>query len=644
MDLEQMKIYIDDLQKKVEKDLTFIRAYKEDIQRFKQDVYSRIEKGQYIRDDGRIVISAPEIIIGNVDSRGTLLDSGSSVVIRTGNIRMDGVGPTSEIRMNAPQIIQRAINTGIDGLEEVVEDSAMIAQQARCLSLDAYNPTKDNGTRGVFPGIPMPVDGSILLHAESSVQVDAAKPGAKAKQELSQRIDGLTQRITDAKARVNAYKTLAESTISELQNMIKTNDIYAATEELLRVNTDKLEKANNQYLTKLTDTYKAVETYLRSVSELAELNRKKKSLQKDKEANSADQPGFKSKTTKSYVSIVSETVKVESRDADGNLRTNKGAGIFFHSCHTSFNAYEPLTEKKMSLMPYGTFAVSCSNITFDTDNLSEYTESDNDTKVESVHNPVGEFNISSKHVTIDSYKKKVTKTYTINGDETKFSVKEELQGYPEAVQGADGGGNKGGGDANDKGILTLKAHAINLSAANEKQEVDGTISLNAKYTELTAFNSKGTNEQGKEPAKETYITLLSEGLLIGLDEKNAFAKRTLVGSSDNTTIYSNKETSVAQTFDNQVYMHDSKLVLQAKSGVEVKGEKLTINPDGEFKANIKVTGAVHADGMEAKSGLVSPDSKDKFIKDSSPDKSFEKKYEKVDDQIKDMTKGKQKQG
>ena len=80
------KSALEKFQQNVKKDIEEIRSQKDEIQRIKQDILDNLEKGRYIRDDNRIIISAPEIIIGNVDKSGILWGGGSKVVIRATNI------------------------------------------------------------------------------------------------------------------------------------------------------------------------------------------------------------------------------------------------------------------------------------------------------------------------------------------------------------------------------------------------------------------------------------------------------------------------------------------------------------------------------------------------------------------------------
>ena len=54
------------LQASVSKDLAEIRKQKAEIQQLKTDVFNRVAQGRYIRDDQRLVLSAPEIVIVKV--------------------------------------------------------------------------------------------------------------------------------------------------------------------------------------------------------------------------------------------------------------------------------------------------------------------------------------------------------------------------------------------------------------------------------------------------------------------------------------------------------------------------------------------------------------------------------------------------
>ena len=114
----------------VEKDLEEIRKCKAEIQEMKVEVVNQMKKGQYVRDDQRLVLSAPEIIIGDVDPSGNLNSgSGSTVIVRGSQVGLQGVG--GQIELRAPVIREVAEDPGIDGQEHVVSTTSLIASQAR---------------------------------------------------------------------------------------------------------------------------------------------------------------------------------------------------------------------------------------------------------------------------------------------------------------------------------------------------------------------------------------------------------------------------------------------------------------------------------------------------------------------------------
>ena len=104
----------------VEKDLEEIRKCKAEIQQMKLEMTAEFQKGHYMRDDHRLVLSAPEIIIGNVDRNGTLFPGGSTIVVRGTNVGVQAASEDGTLEMRAPGIRQIAEDPGVDGEEHVV--------------------------------------------------------------------------------------------------------------------------------------------------------------------------------------------------------------------------------------------------------------------------------------------------------------------------------------------------------------------------------------------------------------------------------------------------------------------------------------------------------------------------------------------
>ena len=135
---------LQNLQSSVSKDLAEIRKQKAEIQQLKVDIINEVARGKFIRDNERIVLSAPEIVIGNVDASGMLYGEGGSIIIRGQNLGLEGVGEYGNVKTRAAIISQTAIDPGPDGIEEVVRSNSSITSQARHITLESHE-AEENG-------------------------------------------------------------------------------------------------------------------------------------------------------------------------------------------------------------------------------------------------------------------------------------------------------------------------------------------------------------------------------------------------------------------------------------------------------------------------------------------------------------------
>ena len=81
---KQWQSALDDFQTNMKSDLAEIRQQKSEVLQIKKELLELLDQGKFIRDENRIVISAPEIIIGNVDKSGILENAASRVILRAG--------------------------------------------------------------------------------------------------------------------------------------------------------------------------------------------------------------------------------------------------------------------------------------------------------------------------------------------------------------------------------------------------------------------------------------------------------------------------------------------------------------------------------------------------------------------------------
>ena len=115
--------------------LEAIHKLKEEIYDLKVDRYNH-QQGRIIQDDNRIVLSAPEIIIGDVNLGGILNPKGGSkVIIRSNDVNLEGVGNAGQLNLRAPIIRQTGENPGVDGNEHVVSSLCQIVSQAGSITI-----------------------------------------------------------------------------------------------------------------------------------------------------------------------------------------------------------------------------------------------------------------------------------------------------------------------------------------------------------------------------------------------------------------------------------------------------------------------------------------------------------------------------
>ena len=159
------------LQDDFEKELAVVRAAKEEIFAQKSDNLQKLP-GKFIRDDERIIISAPEIIIGNVNMGGVLNPDGhGNLIIRDNNIFVEGVGNNGKLAMRAPIISQIAENPGNDGEEHVVTATSQIISQAKEVTIESDNVAEN----GAFLKPDSTTAGCVSIRADEKISIDALK-------------------------------------------------------------------------------------------------------------------------------------------------------------------------------------------------------------------------------------------------------------------------------------------------------------------------------------------------------------------------------------------------------------------------------------------------------------------------------------
>lgn len=550
---------LETFQKNVEKDLEEIRKCKSDVQRMKIDLIDHIEKGRYIRDEQRVIISAPEIIIGNVDKSGVICGNYSHVVIRGNEINLDGVGSgesgIGQITSRAASIRQIAEDPGIDGNEQVVKSVSEIVSKAKSVVI------RSEDTDGVFSNLhSSTTDGGILLSANGNIELEATLPCETLQDELTQTEQDLNTLLGDLKSEANSAKSDVSSLISQMNDLVGKNDMNTDTVST-RTNYMDIGELHDEF-NQLSETlYRAMTSYFNTLSRLAECNRQLSCIKERKDDVNKLKSTYKDKTTNTHISIRSESINMVSTDGEGNLRTNQEAGIGIAGKQVSLSSYG----NDSALIPDSGIFLGSQNVHISTtnpkvsDSSCEYTAE-------------GSVSIISKNFSFEAvdFEQKDDKTEekSLTAD-SSFSV---------------------------------RAEKIAIKSTDSEGKATGSISANAKQIELKSMDTDKEKGEDKSLAAGSSLLLLAEKVYAGSKDKNTRSKSVQV-ASDQVGIFGDTTVELQQ---------DGKAVLQLTGGnASVSGSKTTLygetTSEGKttFKSDV-TAGTVEMKNLKVDSSVKTP--------------------------------------
>lgn len=526
---------LEKFQQNVKKDIEEIRSQKDEIQRIKQDILDNLEKGRYIRDDNRIIISAPEIIIGNVDKSGILWGGGSKVVIRATNIDLEGVGTGTSgigsIVSRAPSIRQIAVDPGKDGIEQVVKPISEIVSQAQNIVLRGEN------ADDYFPQSSLSNSGSgIHLSTNGQISIDATLPCDTLSESLEQEEKALNTQINDLNQTASQAKSTVASLVSHMNELIE-KDTLNSSEIETRTNFLDIDELHYEFQQVTSTLYNALTHYFNSLSLLAESNRQLAAVKEQKEAAKQLKSSFKEQTTDTFISLRSENISLTSADGDGNLRTNDGAGIGLSGKEISFTSYG----NDGALIKDSSIYMGSQDVEINTAN-PKIADKNTDLPAE------GSVRVVSKEIQVEAV-----------DYETKDNKTEEKS-------------------LTQEGSFTLRAEKINLNATDTEGKATGTIVANAKTVEVKAMDVDKEKRIDKELAAGSSLLLLAEKVYAGARDKKARSKSVQV-SSDKVGLFGDTTVELQQ---------DGKAILQLSGGdAALSGSKTTLY--GEMTSQGKTT-------------------------------------------------------
>lgn len=553
---KEWKEALDKFQDSIEKDLEEVRQQKAEVQRLKIDIINELESGKYLRDDKRIVISAPEVIIGNVDKSGHLWDGGpSTIVIRGTSVGVEASGPNGTVDTKATVIRNLAVDPGIDGRESVVQPGSAIMSKAASISLATENSGSNfvSGFAGATPGITLISDSGLSLVAAVGNETEKKKVD-DTKKMLDARKSDLKSRMSESKSRIEKFLEAMSDSIKSLEGLSDDDDSTRGNLSEIISNNEKLGKDSLKM-------YNELKNYTAILSDLAETHRQIQCLDEYGKAVGERKSSYKEQSTGAYMRVISESISVNSVDGDGNIRENKGAGININVPHCNITS----VNSKGALIKGGSFNVDSESVSLQTSN----------------HNI------------------KDAKNSTVTADGQLLLVSKKIVAAAVDMEVKDGKVSEKA--LSDKGVITLRAGNVNILGTDTEGKSTGSAQLNAKTISIKSMDVDKEKRSDKQMAAGSTMVLLSEKIFEGATDKDKNKSKQVQIASEKLGLFAKTTAELQQ--DKATVQLDGGNVNIGGGKTGIFGET-AINGKTEFKADIKAPKAT-IDNIEAKSSFKS---------------------------------------
>ena len=560
---DEWKKALEDFKSSVAKDLDEIRSHKEELRKVRAEMGSAAGESYYLRDDHRIVISAPEIIIGNVDRDGTLKAGASShVVLRGQAIDLDGIGEGGHVHTHAPSIRQVAVDPGIDGQEAVVRGLSEIVNQARDVVLEA------DYSQGAFSQFPSPAgEGGIRIHADGALLVEASSSNTDRKTGIENQLKQLEKAKSAAENEANGHLDAFSDIAKTLASIRDGQQDRLADEVTIRTSISDLSDIEEKFRIHAPALYDSYDSCAKALSRLAEINRQITCLKAEKDALSKASGDYQKQSTGASVSIVGERIDLVSRDGDGNLRDNEGAGIGLLANDISIQAVDAVG----SLQKEGKVQVNAKTVEFSTQNATEV-EYDKGEQKGGKYESQGDFVVKSKNVTFEA----LDQEFKDKKLEEKALTKESS--------------------------FTVRTEKIDFSATDTEGKATGSLALNARDVSLRSMNVDKEKRTDDKLAEGSTMLLLSEKMFVGAKKKDIKSKKVQVVTEE-AGVFADKTLELQQGEAKGVLQLEGGKAALSGSETQVFG-KTTLNAKTEVKDELKAPKAT-IEHVEAKSSFKS---------------------------------------
>ena len=626
---EEWEKKLSNFESSVEKDLAEIRKCKSEMQQMKLDVVAELQKGRYVRDTQRLVLSAPEIIIGNVDRSGALFAGGSKVIVRGTQVGVEGAGEGGCLELRAPSIREIAEDPGTDGREHVVGSLSEVVSQARNIIIQS------DDASGAFSAPTVPTGGSgVRIHADKTIDVHAAMTAESREERLSGLISETEKQKNFLKEQASAHKKSFTDLKKELQDLIEKRDKLAKDYDNVRTNYREIKGVSEEIEALSMSITEETYAYAEILSLLAETSRRLKCF-KDEKSKIKKGDDFKKKPTGAAVNISGENINLLSVDGENNLRDNEDAGVLIDANRVGICS----VDKDGALNKEGKVTVVAKNIEMATAGAADVESNDEGEQEKGTYTAEGDFKLKSKNITIEAvdyevadkkYKEKQltadskiklrAKTIEVStegsanvevddkGKLTKANYTSEgdiiVRSKTLTVESTDN--DIENGEAKEKaltagGKVAIRAEKMDLSATDTEGKATGSVSINAKAVSLKSMDVEKEKRTDDKLAEGSTMTIVSEKMYMGAKSKDVKSKKVQV-MSEEIGAFADKTLEIQQD--------EGKALVQLSGGnTSLGGSKMEICGKTEVKDELKAPKAT-IDNIEAKTSFKSPNIQD----------------------------------
>ena len=608
----------------VEKDLKEIRKCKADIQQMRNEIQREKQGNYFVRDAQRIILSAPEIILGNVDPDGVLYDGAASkIVLRGTDVDLEASGHGGRVETRAASIRQIAEDPGSDGHEHVVGVLSEVVSQARQIVIQSDDAT------GAFSALPSSGGSGVCIHTDSQIEISATQTAESREKQLENRIKELETRKSQLKEQAADHKESFGDLIKEIEELMQKREELVKDDNAIRTKYNEMEEANAELELVTESLGEEARSYSAILAMLSETNRLLKCFKEEK-SKIKKGDDFKKNATGCAVSILGERIGLASVDGEGNLRDTDGSGIAMTANRVSIAAIEADGKLKEK----GQVRIQAKNVEVTTAGTADATY-DKGELTKATYEAEGDFTLKSKNITIESVdyevadKKRKEKQLTADSKIKLRAKTIEVSTESSANVEVDDEGKlkkanyKAEGDIivrsktltvastdndleNDEtkekaltagGTITIRAEKMDLAATDTEGKATGSVSINAKDVSLKSMDTDKESHDDKALAAGSTMFIVSETMNVGAKSKDMKSKKVETMS---------EEISVAADKTLEHSQGDGKASVKLADGkATVEASKTQIGCDTEVKGEVKAPKAT-IDKVQANQSFKSP--------------------------------------